>query len=185
MKTIITSILVTLALLCAPTLQGQDKTFVCNTGQIHFFASTAVENIEAVSNTAVCALDMKTKKISAKVTMTSFEFKRKKMQDDFNEDYAESTKFPTAILEAVITSPAAFSKDGAYPVTLKGTFEMHGVTVNREIKGKLVIKNGKPVSASAQFDVKLVDHQIKVPTIVVVKIAEVVKVDVNFVFSKL
>ena len=62
---------------------------------------------------------------------------------------------------------------------------MHGVKMDREIKGKLTIKNGQPVSASAQFEVKLVDHKIKVPTIVVVKIAEVVKVDVNFVFNKL
>ncbi len=105
------------------------------------------------------------------------------MQDDFNEDYAESSKYPYAILDAVI-SGADFAKDGTYDVTLKGTFEMHGVKVNREIKGKLTIKDGQPVSATAQFEVKLVDHKIKVPTIVVMKIAEVVKVDVNLVFKK-
>ena len=40
--------------------------------------------------------------------MTSFQFKRKKMQDDFNEDYAESTKYPYAILDAVITNAINF-----------------------------------------------------------------------------
>ena len=38
--------------------------------------------------------------------------------------------------------------------------------------------------ATAEFEVKLVDHNIKIPTVVVAKIAEVVKVDVNFKFQK-
>ncbi len=117
--------------------------------------------------------------------MTSFEFRRAKMQQDFNEDYVESNKFPYAILDAVIINKVDFTKDGTYNVTLKGTFEVHGVKQDRQIQGKLTIKNGLPVSGTAQFDVKLVDHNIKVPTILVVKIAEVVKVDVNFVFKKL
>jgi polyisoprenoid-binding protein YceI len=184
MKNIIIAILMPLAFLCSPALNAQAHTFVCTNGNIHFSASTIMEDIDATSNIAVCALNTQTKKISAKVAMTSFVFRRKKMQDDFNEDYAESTKFPYASLDAVIEN-INFSKDGTYDVTLKGTFEMHGVKVEREIKGKLTVKNGQPVSATAQFDVKLADHKIKVPTIVVVKIAEVVKVEVNFVFKKL
>jgi hypothetical protein len=184
MKTIITFLL-PLAILCSQGLNAQGKTYVCETGKIHFFASTAVSDIEATSNTGGCTLNTQTKKISAKVAMQSFVFKLKKMQDDFNEDYAESTKFPDARLEAVIVSNVNFTKDGTYNVTLKGTFEMHGVKTDKVIQGKLTIKNGQPVNATAQFDVKLVDHKIKVPTIVVVKIAEVVKVDVNFAFTKL
>ena len=186
MKPVIITILISLSLFCSQDISGQSaKKFGCSNGKVHFFASTAVEDIEATSNSAACVFDMSTIKISAKVGMTSFEFKRKKMQDDFNEDYAESTKFPYAMLDAVITNTINFSKDGTYDVTLKGTFEMHGVKMDREIKGKLTIKNGQPVNATAQFEVKLADHKIKVPTIVVVKIAEVVKVDVNFVFNKL
>ena len=185
MKKIIITLLMPLVMLCCSAQNApQPNTFVSSNGKVHFFASTAVEDIEATSNTGICELNTQTKKISAKVAMTSFVFRRKKMQDDFNEDYAESTKFPYASLEAVIDN-VNFSKDGTYDVILKGTFEMHGVKVDRVIKGKLIIKNGQPYSASAQFDVKLVDHKIKVPTIVVVKIAEVVKVDVSFVFRKL
>ena len=183
-KTIIIAALVSLTLFCFSTLRAQQSnTFVSTDGKVHFFASTAVEDIEATSNQGICALDTKTKKISAKVAMTSFEFRRKKMQDDFNEDYAESDKFPYASLEAVVSN-VNFTKDGIYDVILKGTFEMHGVKTYREINGKLTIKNGQPYSATAQFDVKLVDQKIKVPTILVVKIAEVVKVDVSFVFRK-
>ena len=186
MKPILTALLLPLMVLCCSNLGSNraDKSLVCDNGKIHFLASTAIEDIEATSNSAVCAINLQTKKISAKVKMETLEFRRKKMQDDFNEDYIESSKFPYATLDAVIVSKINFSKDGTYDVTLKGTFEVHGVKKDREIKGKLTIKNGQPVSASAWFDVQLVDHNIKVPTIVVVKIATVVKVDVNFIFRK-
>jgi hypothetical protein len=185
MKKLITALLMPLALFFSQTLIAQNEsTYVSTTGNIRFFASTAVEDIEANSNKAVCELNTKTKKISAKVAMTTFEFRRKKMQDDFNEDYAESSKFPYATLDAVIVNDINFTKDGTYDVVLKGTFEMHGVKADREVKGQLTIKNGQPASATAEFYVKLVDHKIKVPTIVVVKIAEVVKVDVSIVLKK-
>ena len=173
-----------LALVSAKPATPADKAVVCDNGKIHFLASTAIEDIEATSNSAVCAFNPVTKKISAKVKMTSFEFRRKKMQDDFNEDYIESTKYPYAELEAIVISKINFSKDGTYPVTLRGSFEIHGVKKDRDIQGTLTIKNGQPVSGAASFDVKLADHAIKIPTIVVVKIAEVVKVDVNFTFRK-
>ena len=158
--------------------------YVCLKGKTHFFASTPLQDIDAVSNTSLCVVNTKTKKVSAKLQMNSFSFPEKLMQEHFNENYIESDKYPFGILEAVIVENIDFSKDGVYDVTLKGTFEVHGVKRDREIKGKLTVKNGQPVAATAQFDVKLADHNIKIPTAVVAKIAEVVKVDVDFKFEK-
>jgi hypothetical protein len=167
---------------------AQDKkyaeAYVCTAGKTHFFASTPIEDIQATSNTTLCVLNTKSKKISSKVQMTSFVFPQKLMQEHFNENYIESDKFPYGILEAEITNDIDFTKDGVYDINLKGTFEVHGVKREREIKGKLTIKNGQPVSATATFDVKLADHNIKIPTAVVAKIAEVVKVDTDFKFEK-
>lgn len=61
---------------------------------------------------------------------------------------------------------------------------MHGVKKEREIKGKLTIKNGQPANAKAVFMVKLADHNIKIPSVVGANIAEEVKVDVDFDFTK-
>jgi hypothetical protein len=116
--------------------------------------------------------------------MTTFIFKSGLMQEHFNENYIESSKFPYGNLSAVISNDLDYSKDGVYDVTLKGTFDIHGVKQDRDIKGKLTIKNGEPVEATAAFEVKLADHNIKIPTAVVAKIAEVVKVDVDFSFEK-
>jgi hypothetical protein len=162
----------------------QAVSYICDNGMVHFFASTPLEDISPVSNIAACGLNTQTRKVFAKVRMNSFVFAKGLMQEHFNENYIESDKYPYATLDAQIVENIDYSKDGVYDVTLKGTFEVHGVKQNREIKGKLTVKNGEPVSATAVFEVKLVDHNIKVPTIVMAKIAEIVKVDVNFQFKR-
>jgi polyisoprenoid-binding protein YceI len=133
---------------------------------------------------AGCVLNTKTKKVYSKIKQTSFVFKDRLMQDHFNENYMETEKFPVAILDMVIVEDLDFTKDGTYDITLKGTLEMHGVKKEREIKGKLTIKNGQPVNATAEFMVKLADHQIKIPSIVGANIAEEVKVSVDYNFEK-
>ena len=184
MKKILSIILMAVSI---AAFAGTDKfadSYICDNGMAHFFASTPFENISPISNTAVCVLNTKTKKVVAKVRMTSFVFANGLMQEHFNENYIESEKFPYGILDAEIVENLDYTKDGVYDVTLKGTLDVHGVKKDRDIKGKLTIKNGQPFSATADFEVKLVDHNIKIPTAVIAKIAEVVKVDVSFNFKK-
>lgn len=160
------------------------NSYVCQKGKTHFFASTPLQDIEATSDKTLCVVNTDTKKVYAKVAMTSFEFKNKLMQEHFNENYAESDKYPNAILEAEIAEDINFKVDGIYDVTLKGTFEIHGVKQNVELKGKLLIQKGQVQNATATFNIKLEDYQIKIPTALLAKIAEVVKVDVDFNFEK-
>jgi polyisoprenoid-binding protein YceI len=183
-KRLITSISLLLLVLCGYPQKKDANTYVSENGKAHFFSSTPVQNIEATSSTAVCVLNTQTKKISAKIQMSSFQFKWGKMQEDFNESYAESTKYPYAELEAVITNSPSFKKDGTYDVTLKGTMQIRDAKKDIVIKGKLTVKNGQPSNAQAKFDIALADYNFKIPTIVVAKIAKVVSVDVNFDFKK-
>ncbi|MFN8299175.1 MAG: YceI family protein [Chitinophagales bacterium] len=174
-------------LLVALSTQAQDKfasTWMCKAGKVHFFSSTPMEDIEATSNTALCALDTTSKKVYAQIKITSFTFPSALMQDHFNENYMESGKYPMSELNGVIVEDIDFKKDGVYDVTFRGTLEMHGVKHQRDIKVKLTIKGGQPVNASGSFDVRLADHKIEVPTAVFTKIAESIKVDVNFDFTK-
>ena len=158
--------------------------YVCQKGMIHFFSATAMENIDATTNNAVCVLNTKTKKVYTKAKQANFVFKDKLMQEHFNENYMESEKYPFSVLDMVIANDIDFTKDGTYDITLKGTLEMHGVKKDREVKGKLTIKNGQPTNGNAEFMVKLADHQIKIPSVVGANIAEDVKVNVDFNFEK-
>ena len=158
--------------------------YACQKGMVHFFSATAMENIDATTNSAICVLNTKSKKVFCRIKQSSFTFKDKLMQEHFNENYMESDKFPLAQLDMLISDNIDFTKDGTYDVTLKGTLEMHGVKKDREIPGRLTIKNGQPVNATAVFMVKLADHNIKIPSVVGANIAEDVNVDLNFDFEK-
>lgn len=184
MKNTLGIFLVLLALQLSAQGDKYANTYVCTKGKVHFFSSSPLEDIEATSNTTVCVINTQTKKVYAKLQQSSFVFKDKLMQEHFNENYMESDKYPSSVLDMIIVDAIDFTKDGVYDVTLKGTLEMHGVKQEREIKGKLTIKNGVPAQATAAFEVKLVDHGIKIPKAVLMNIAEVIKVDVDFALEK-
>lgn len=173
-------------LLIAVSLFGNSfaQSFVDTKGKVHFFSKAAVEDIEATSLQTVCALSTDNKKVFAKIPIKSFEFSDKLMQEHFNENYLESDKIPYATLDAVISESIDFTKDGVYDVTLVGTFEIHAVKKPVNIKGKLTIADGVPTKATADFMVVLADHKIKIPKIVMMSIAETIKVDVAFNFTK-
>ena len=173
-------ILLTLFISCTANAQQ----FVDKAGKAHFFSKTSMEDIEATTSSAVCALNTTTKKIIVKIRNTTFKFKDGLMQEHFNENYMESDKYEYSSLDAVIVEPIDFTKDGTYDVTIKGTLDIHGTKVDREIKGKLTIKNGAPAIGTAKFDVKLADHKIKIPSLLGSNIAEIIPADVEFHFEK-
>ena len=73
-------------------------------------------------------------------------------------------------------------KPGVYEVSVTGLLSIHGVEQNRTISGTVtVIKN--QLRVQTKFNVKLVDHDIKIPTIVFQNIAEVIDVAVDLQFS--
>ncbi len=111
--------------------------------------------------------------------MAEFKFSNKLMEEHFNENYMESEKFPTGVFSRKINEKIGFSKDWTYDISTVGKFQIHGVTQNRTLTGKMTIKNGLP-SLICTFDVKLADHKIDISTIVVAKIAEIIEVKVSW-----
>ena len=114
-------IIILLALFISCTASAQQ--FVDKAGKAHFFSKTSMEDIEATSTSAVCALNTTTKKIIVKIRNTTFKFKDGLMQEHFNENYMESDKYEYSSLDAVIVEPIDFTKDGTYDVTIKGTLD--------------------------------------------------------------
>jgi hypothetical protein len=176
------SIFLLLALL-SPSLWAQ--TAIAKQGKIAFFSATPLENIEAVSQTAVASLDWKTGAITVKVKNTSFVFPIKLMQDHFNENYMESEKFPVSQFTGQITgwNPSLLVVDQPIKVEVEGVLDVHGVKQNRKIIATLTKKADGSLQASSQFPVKCADHKIDIPTVVVKKIAESVDLSLNLSFK--
>ena len=174
-------IFIVFCFLLAPSVHAQDV-LISKNASLSFFSSTVVEDIEGKSNTATSVLDLKSRNIIFKVANTSFQFKKKLMQEHFNENYMESDKYQFSTFKGKINDDVDLSKDGTYNVTIEGILDVHGVAKSYQSKATLVVSKGT-VTAKTVFKVRIEDHQIKVPSIVFKNIAEFVEVRVSAVYQ--
>ncbi len=154
--------------------------------KVSFFSSAPLEDIEAVSTRATSALNGSDGSIAFKIPIKSFEFPNKLMQEHFNENYMESDKYPEAQFAGKIVEidRIDLKKPADYTVTVKGDMTIHGVKKPVETKGVLSIKPDGTIHANSKFPVAVADYNVKIPTMVVKNIAEVVEVKVNAVYAK-
>ena len=178
MKIIIKLLLVSLLI----SSKSFGQMYATQTGETSFFSETPVENIVAVNKTVGAIINTTTNEIAVSMKMTAFEFPNKLMQEHFNENYMESEKYPTGTFKGKIVELIDYTKNGTYDVTAKGQLTIHGVTLPRDLKGKLTVENQK-ISLISNFEVKLVDHKIDIPKIVFAKIAEIISVKIKYAFS--
>jgi len=176
-----TYMIVTAILLLATSIKAQDI-FICKNGNAAFFSEAPMENIDAKSDNMGSALNIKTKKMVFKVKMQTFQFKRALMQEHFNENYIESDKFPYTIFDGTIKEDLDLAQDGIYEVNVEGTLTIHGVTKDRTIPGTLTVKDGK-ITGKSEFWIKVADHEIEIPSMLMKNIAEEVLVKIDLVYT--
>lgn len=130
-------------------------------GKISFFSNTPLEDIQAQNNEVESKLLSTSGQIVFTLLVKGFRFENQLMEDHFNENYLESTKFPKADFKGYITNAKDinFTKDGSYPAKVKGSLTIHGVTKEVETDGTIAVKSGK-VTANTKFDIKLKDYNI-------------------------
>ena len=161
MKTTALSLLSTL-LLCALTITtNAQKVYATKTGQVFFNATGGIEKIAAVNNQTDSKFVDQTGQIIFAVLVKGFKFENQLMEDHFNENYMESSKFPKADFKGYITNvkEVNFSKDGTYPITVDGDLTIHGVAKKVSTKGTLKIEKGLP-HIEGEFVVKIKDYGI-------------------------
>ena len=154
--------------------------FTTSNAKVSFHSKTPVEDIDAISNKVASVLNIKTKQIYFKIQNTSFQFKAKLMQEHFNENYAESTKFPKSEFKGNIAENANvnYTKDGVYVVKVKGQLTLHGETKEVETSGTVSVKGGS-ISLAATFNINLEEYKVNVPTVVGDKVSKTAKITVD------
>ena len=162
------------------SINASAQTYLTRTGRVTFFSKTPMENIEASNNEVTGILDTKKGEFAFVALIKSFKFQKALMEEHFNENYMESNTFPKANFKGAITDlgKVNFTKDGNYPVNVKGDLTIHGVTKNIEAPGTITVSQGK-VKAKSNFNIKLKDYNIKVPAAVGNKIAETINITVD------
>jgi polyisoprenoid-binding protein YceI len=180
-----TGILAALFVLLSFLLNAQGK-FYTKTGKISFYSSTSVENIEAINKSVVVVLDPKSGDLQFGALMKGFEFKKAVMQEDFNRDYVESSKFPKAEFKGQITnnSEINYTTDGNYNAKVKGKLTIHGETKDIETTGTITVKDGK-IQAKSVFNIKIGDYKITVPRIYESNISSTIRITVDCLLDPL
>jgi polyisoprenoid-binding protein YceI len=105
------------------------------------------------------------------------------MQTHFQENYMESAKYPNGSFKGTVVSPENFKiSNKEQAVIVKGTFNIHGIEKEMEVKGTLHnTKEG--LKLNANFQILLSDYQIGVPSNLVTKIAQNIDVKVNAILN--
>jgi hypothetical protein len=161
------------------------QVYFTKNGSISFFSKTSLENINAENNQVISILNVQTGVIEFSVLNNAFQFPKAKMQEDFNENYIESDKYPKSTFKGNITDISSISslKDGSYKVNVKGDLMIHGISKNIMLPATITIKDGK-ISAITSFKILIKDYNIKVPSIVTNKIAESIEITVSCNYEK-
>ena len=167
-------------LLCFSVASAQEK-LVTKNGTTTFEASVpSFEEVKAKNENVTCILNTKTGEIASLALIKGFKFKIALMEEHFNENYMESTRYPKATFRGILKDfdlkdVTATPKD----FSLKGKLEIHGkskeITTIAKIK-----KTEKGIEIETNFSVNASDFDIQIPSVVKNKVSN--KINVTNVF---
>ncbi|MBR9846315.1 MAG: YceI family protein [Algicola sp.] len=173
MKTI--SIL--LLLICSSTL-AQSK-FITKTGVINFEASVpSFEEVSATNESVTAIVNTENGEIAALALVKGFRFKNALMEEHFNENYAESDKFPKATFKGKLVDFSLEKNETTY--LLNGEISFHGKTIaiqNVIVKASIHVDK---IILTGEFITKASDFDIEIPKIVRNKITEDITITFQF-----
>lgn len=172
-------------LLVSVYLDCTAQLYFTKNGHIYFFSSTLLEDIKADNNQVISIINTSTGEIQFSVLNNAFHFKKALMEEHFNEDYIESTRYPKSTFKGTIDNlkDINLDNDGIYNVTVSGSLNIHGVTKTISAPGKLTIRSGS-IRAGSVFKIKPKDYNIKIPATVKNNIAETVELTVTCNYEK-
>jgi len=163
-------------------INAQEK-FITKTGELSFEASVpSFEEVQA-KNENVSAILKSTGEFASLALMKGFRFKVALMEEHFNENYAETSKFPKTTFRGTIENfDLSQLSENDKTFIVKGIITMHGVEKPVEVPAAIK-KIEEIIYLSANFILKPGDFDIEIPSIVSSKIAEEVNVTANFILK--
>jgi hypothetical protein len=154
----------------------QAQKYLSRTAELKFDASVPnMVEIAAKNNKVSAILDASTGKFAVNALINEFKFKAPLMEEHFNENYMETSKYPNAKFSGQLANfdASKLANKGTYDV--EGDLTLHGVTKKVKAKITLVATAGK-VNAHCSFTVHAQDYKIEIPSLVKEKFAENIKV---------
>ena len=167
------------AFLTLLSAKGQER-YKTSVGEVSFDASSPLEDIKATNDQVNAILDVTSGEMAAVLLIKDFEFRRKLMQEHFNENYMHSDEFPKAVFTGNLSDfdfAAINTQDQEFQ--LSGEITIHGVT--KPLKTAVQLRqSANGISCRLNFVVQTEEHDIKVPRVVFKKVAQEVNVNAAF-----
>lgn len=170
----------TILLLSAQVTQAQANLYITKNGNVSFHAGTPVEDIDGATNEATSILNTSSGEVVFQILIKSFHFSRALMEEHFNENYMESSKFPKSTFKGKILeiNKIDFKKNGKYEVDVKGELVIRGKTKSISAKSLLIVEGSK-ITGESKFKMQLTDFGIEIPSLVADKISNDVMIEIN------
>jgi hypothetical protein len=148
-------------------------------GVVKLAGDAPQEIITAVSNSLVGKLDLTSMRFNFRQAMNAFTFSQGDLQKKHAEEtFWETNRYPNATFSGEIINDTDLSKDGVYPVTVRGKFSLHGIEKELKMPAMMTVQNGA-IAIACKFSVFLSDYKIKIPRLVSTKVAPEFTVDVQ------
>lgn len=164
-------------MLIAVTATFAQEKLVTKNGKITFEASVpSFEEVKAKNENVTCILNSKTGEIASLALIKGFKFQIALMEEHFNENYMESTRFPKATFKGTIKN-FNFSELTAAPkeYVISGKLEIHGKVKDISTTAKIK-KTDKGVEIDTNFSVNASDFGIAIPSVVKNKVSNKINI---------
>ena len=169
-------VIIIILLISSINLQAQK--FIGKNGKISFFSEAPMEDIKAINNKVSAVYDSDEKQFIFQLNIKDFIFPKPLMQEHFNENYLESDIYPKSTFIGKV-----ISQDAATTI-VEGDLTIHGKTNKVKLAGNLYQENNT-VNISSNFTVMLEDYDVKIPKLVMYKIAEMIDIKVAIQLKKI
>jgi len=158
---------------------AMEQRYTTASGQTTFFSSAPIEDIEALNARVAAIFEMSTGQLAFSMLMRDFQFKNTLMQEHFNENYAESEKYPRARFTGKLLSIPTEGqlRDGPQAVYVQGLLTIHNVKRKVRVPGTLQLR-GNDLVVTSKFNVAPADYRIKIPALVRNNIAKSIDISV-------
>ena len=175
-----TKILFAALLLTFQVTAFAQNTLTTKAGHVWFYSKMPMETIEAHNKQVVGIINKTTGDVVFNLLVKSFSFERALMEEHFNENYMESSKFPRSTFKGKIINlkNINFGVNGTYKAEIEGDLTIHGVTKKVKEEGSFVVSKGN-TKAIAKFKLSPADYGIKIPSVVADKISKQLDINVD------
>tara|TARA_R110002020_G_scaffold321406_4_gene537269 strand:+ start:697 stop:1236 length:540 start_codon:yes stop_codon:yes gene_type:complete len=154
------------------------QTFQTESGNVNFLSKASLNEFNGESDKLNGLIDLSQNLLDFYVDLNTLDTGIGLRNKHIRDNYLETEEYPFAEFTGKMSSIPTLNSETKVPVTAIGSFKIHGVEQQIEVKGSLSRNSSGELELEGGFDVLLSDYNITIPKLVFFELAE--KQEVTF-----